>query len=267
MLYEVSGLPRELYRGGRIDQRYHQTVQRGRGTDKVFVEAPNALEAFTTVLAEQHHGVLTKLSGRIFYRDLLGVTEDPKNIPRAEKEAILVKKGYVKPAPTGLRPDYVYQGRGGDTATISSQGIAASRGETYQALRPVRPIGPDTAQISPEALRAARALSDETVSPEELARRARIVEATSDYIRGQRAKGIFTPEQEAAAKAEKIKAAMGRKEFQRAKPKRDLYPVDGPKTEVPKAEPKPVKPTRPVQGTLFDMTPESYLGERLDASG
>ena len=142
---------------------------------------------------------------------------------------------YVKPAPLDAIPTFSFQNTDGDRAEISQQ-----------------------------ARQVARVLSDKPLTPEEETRRAGIVQATSDYVMRQRAKGIFTPEQEAEAQRLKINAIRARR-AERG-PRRDLYPTKNVEKSKP-VEPKPSPPKKPIQGTFWDLRPREYLGESLDTSG
>ena len=126
----------------------------------------------------------------------------------------------------------------------------------------------DRADISPEARQAARALSDKPLTPEEETRRAGIAQAISDYTQRKRAQGIFTPAQDEEAKAARIKASRARQAERGDKPRKLTYfgEEEKPK-EAPPVKDSPTKQPKPVQGRLFDDTPESYLGERLDTNG
>ena len=227
MLYEISNLPDGIYG----ERRYGNIVRRGVGSDRVFVEAPTPASAFTTFLKAQAQPGTTR-TGLIFYSTLKGNIGD-----------------YVKPASTGSKPDYVFRGRDGDTAQFSAEAVSASRASWQADLRPVRPVEYGTAENLKRPV---------STRPADLDKR--VIGAIEAHRREENARGIFTQEDADAAKAERLKAARERPKSG-PKTRRDLYPT----LDAPKAE--PAKPTKPVQGRLFDDRPIEYLGERLDASG
>ena len=218
-LFSVK-LPEDVYRNRQPQRDYGEIVR----VRRAVVEAPSAAAALTTVLKAQRHPSRAT-TGLVFYGDL--------------KENI---SDYVKKAPDGSKPDYVFRGSGGDTAQFSPRAVASSRGEAYSG-DPVRPLHPDTIRIFPEARQVARALSDKPLAPEEEDRRARIVQGIGDFTAAQHRKGFYTQGQIDAAKVDAIKAARERQASMPVRPKIDLYPTDA----APPAKPKPA------QGSLFDV--------------
>src|SRR3989344_1322978 len=110
-LYPVT-LPDEVYRGRERRRDYPQIVR----VREAVVEAPSAAAAFTTMLKSQRHHDRTRLTGLIFYGDLVdgsSSTSRDRDISR-----------YVKPAPQGAKADFVFKSSDGDRAQFSHQAVA-----------------------------------------------------------------------------------------------------------------------------------------------